>query len=115
MEPNKNNWTLGELVTLSRQEKPLKNGGLSQYGCYIGSRYICIREETEGKRGILLKVLGKVFSDQVKIVDGKPFSKDEVAELFMGHSYFKLSISKCEGRERGARHPARQRGFASGI
>ena len=87
MEPNKNNWTLGELVTLSRQEKPLKNGGLSQYGCYIGSRYICIREETEGKRGILLKVLGKVFSDQVKIVDGKPFSKDEVAELFMGHSY----------------------------
>lgn len=87
MEPNKNNWTLGELVTLPRQEKPLKNGSMTQYGHYIGSRYICIREESEGQRGILLKVLGKVYSDQVKIVDGEPFSKDEGAELFMGHSY----------------------------
>ena len=87
MEPNKNNWNLGELVTLPKQERPLKSGAMTQYGHYIGSRYICIREESEGQRGILLKVLGKVYSDQIKIVDGEPFSKDEGDELFMGHSY----------------------------
>lgn len=75
------------------QSVPRTTGGIGksfcklQYGRYIGSRYICIRKETEGKRGILLKVLGKVYSDQVKIINGEPFSKDESTELFMSHSY----------------------------
>ena len=49
MESTENNWTLGENVNLPRQEKGLKSGSTS-YVHYIASRYICIREATEGDR-----------------------------------------------------------------
>ena len=88
MEPNKNYWTLGEIATLQRKEKMIKTSGLTDYGRYIGSRYICIREEGDGQRGILMKVLGKVYSDQVKVVGGEPFSKDDRDEAFEGRRYF---------------------------
>ena len=59
MKSNENTWRLGETVTLPRTEKKIKNNGSVSYEQLIGSRYICVREEAEGRRGILVKVLGK--------------------------------------------------------
>ena len=70
MESDKNNWTLGEIATLPKQERSLKQNGPTAYVQYITSRYICIREATDGQRGILVKVLGKAYRDQVGIVNG---------------------------------------------
>ena len=81
METTENNWTLGELVNLPRQEKLLKTSGPKSYSHFICSRYICIREATEGQRGILMKVLGKAYDDHIIMVNGEPFSKDECEEL----------------------------------
>lgn len=87
MEQKENNWNLGEMANLTRQQKLLK-GGSTSYVKYIASRYICIRESTPGKRGILMKVLGKAYSDQVKMVGGEPFGHDDYEELFEGHRYY---------------------------
>ena len=96
MESNKNNWTLGEIATLPKQEKPLKQGGSKAYVHYITSRYICIREATEGQRGILVKVLGKVCGDQVGFVKGEPFCKDDHDELFAGHRYYSFPFPSAK-------------------
>ena len=96
MESNKNNWTLGEIATLPRQEKPLKQSGSTTYVHYITSRYVCIREATDSQRGILVKVLGKFYSDQVGIVNGEPFSKDDRDELFVGHRYYSFPFPSAK-------------------
>ena len=88
METTENNWTLGEMATLPREEKLLKESGMKSYSHYISSRYICIREATRWQRGILMKVLGKMDSDRIMIVKGEPFSKDDREELFAGQRYF---------------------------
>ena len=87
MESNDNNWILGEIAKLPRTENVLKNG-FTSYVHFIASRYICVREATDGQRGILVKVLGKAYGDQVKIVDGKPFGRDDYEELFSGQRYY---------------------------
>ena len=88
MDTTKNNWTLGEIANLPRQERQMKKSGTNSYSHYIGSRYICIREATDGQRGILMKVLGKTHSDRIIMANGQPFIKDDCDELFIGNSYF---------------------------
>jgi hypothetical protein len=88
MESNKNDWKLGEIATLPRKEKELKKSFMNLYVRYIGSRYICIREASDGQRGILLKVLGKSFPDQMKLVNGEPFGMDKREEIFNGTCYY---------------------------
>ena len=95
MEIKENNWKMGEIVHLPREEKLLKKSYLISYSNYIGSRYICIREETEGKRGILMKVLGKADGDKIMIVDGKPFGKDDREEPFAGYNYFSYPFPRA--------------------
>ena len=87
METNENNWKLGEIVHLPRSEKKLKDS-FTVYVNYIESRYICVREATDGQRGILMKVLGKAYRDQVKVVGGTAFSHDDHEELFVGDRYY---------------------------
>ncbi|MBO4674346.1 MAG: hypothetical protein J5616_08370 [Bacteroidaceae bacterium] len=87
MDLNTNHWSVGEVATLPRTERPLKKNGLSAYGHYIGSRYICIREASEGQYGILVKVLGKVPAEYVQVVGGEPFCKDARDELFTSTRY----------------------------
>lgn len=87
MEPKRNNWTPGEIVTLPRQERTLKKSLINQYVHYIASRYVCIREATDTQRGILVKVLGKCNSEPIKIVNGEPFCNDVHDELFTKDSY----------------------------
>lgn len=88
MDTNTNNWSVGELVRLERQERDVKTSGSTAYRHYVASRYICIREETKDKSGILVKVLGKAFADQLLMVDGRPFCKDDVDERFTDNLYF---------------------------
>lgn len=88
MESNKNDWKLGEIATLPRKEKELKKSFMNLYVRYIGSRYICIREASDGQRGILLKVLGKSFPDQMKLVNGEPFGMDKREVIFNGTCYY---------------------------
>ena len=80
-------WRVGEIVTLSREVADLTNGSHIGYKRLIGSRYICIREESEGQRGILMKVLGKATKGEMMIVGGEPFCKDDADELFNGVQY----------------------------
>lgn len=88
MGPTENSWHLGEIATLPRTEKLLKKSGSTVYERLIGSRYVCVREETEGHRGILVKVLGKFPPEHIMTVGGQPFSKDDREELFAGMRYF---------------------------
>lgn len=80
-------WRVGETVNLTREVADLKSGSRTGYKRLIASRYICIREESEGQRGILLKVLGKATKDDIMIVGGEPFCKDDADELFVGVQY----------------------------
>jgi hypothetical protein len=87
MDSKDNHWTVGETVTIKRMEKLLKESGSTSYAQYISSRYICIREDSGEQHGILLKVLGKAYGDQIGMVSGQPFCKDDSEELFAGHHY----------------------------
>ena len=88
MESTENSWHLGEIATLPRTEKLLKKSGSMVYERLIGSRYVCVREASEGQRGILVKVLGKFPPEHIMTVGGQPFSKDDREELFVGTRYF---------------------------
>lgn len=85
---NEANWRIGELVSLSWNYKEIKKSGENTYAYYAISRYICVREATDGQCGILVKVLGKVPIDRIMLVNGEPFCRDEREELFMGKCYY---------------------------
>ena len=88
MASDKNNWSLGETVRLPREEKALKKRGLTRDEQFVTSRYLCIRQATSDQRGILLKVLGKAYSGDVKIIGGEPFCPDDSEEMFDGLRFF---------------------------
>ena len=96
MKSDENSWTLGEIVTLEREEKLLKSGESTVYKRFIRSRYICIREESDGQRGILMKVLGKPDGDKISIVKGQLFCKDDHDELFMGDRFFSYTFPSAD-------------------
>ena len=54
MEPKENKWKLGELVALPRTNTQIKEGRTS-YEQMVGSRYICIREASDGSWRTLLQ------------------------------------------------------------
>jgi hypothetical protein len=87
MEPKENKWKLRELVALPRTNTQIKEGRTS-YEQMVGSRYICIREASDGEQGILLKVIGKLPQYQIKVVAGEPFCKDDKLEGFDGDVYY---------------------------
>lgn len=84
----KNDWSIGELVTLGQTATLLKKCGMKLYSHFQCSQYVCIREAANGQRGILVKGLGKVSRKSVMLVSGKPFCKDERDELFLGWHYY---------------------------
>ena len=95
MESNENNWTLGEIANLPRTENEWKSG-FTSYVHYISSRYICVREATDMQRGILVKVLGKAYRDQVKMVGGKPFGRDDYEDAFSGGRYYSYPFPSAD-------------------
>ncbi|MBO7067609.1 MAG: hypothetical protein J6W52_02870 [Bacteroidaceae bacterium] len=88
MEQNENNWKIGEEVSFPWTSTTLKTSGKTFYKHFYGSRFICIRPADEGKRGILIKVLGKTSPQDIMMVGGEPFCKDDRDELVTGKSYF---------------------------
>lgn len=94
MEPITKNWKTGEIVKLQRSDKTLEKDGSTIYKEFVTSRYVCIREASNGKRGILVKVLGKTPARNLSIVDGVPFVKDDVDELFYSTIYFSFPFPK---------------------
>ena len=86
MVSEENNWKFGEVVTLPRTTKTIKNG-VTSYGMLHISRYVCVREATDTERGVLVKVLGRFPREHIKIVDGKPFCTDDHDDLFESNSY----------------------------
>ena len=88
METPEHKWSVGELVPLSWNERLLKKSGSTSYAELVNSRYICVREATDKQPGILVKVLGKVTRDQILMVNGNPFCKDDRDYLVKGKRYF---------------------------
>ncbi|UKK51401.1 hypothetical protein L6472_02070 [Prevotella sp. E13-17] len=88
MTANTNNWSLGEITVIPKLERFLKKSGRNTYNQYVNSRYMCIREESSNKCGILIKVLGKTTPRHIKIHKGEPFSKDEIEEQFYTTTLF---------------------------
>jgi len=84
----KNDWSVGELVSLKQTTTLLKKFGKKLYSEFQCSHYLCIREATKGQRGILVKGLGKVRRERIMLVSGQPFIKDERDELFVGKHYY---------------------------
>ena len=88
MESNENNWKVGEIVSFPWTSTTIKTRGKTFYKHFYGSRFICIQEAKEEHRGILVKVLGKTSPQDIIMVGGEPFCKDERDELITGKSYF---------------------------
>jgi hypothetical protein len=84
MQSDMKNWSLGEIVFLPRQTSKINK----KYEYLMESRYICIRETTEGQRGILLKVLGETARKNIMMQSGKPFCKDEKNEDINSNTYY---------------------------
>lgn len=88
METPEHKWSVGELVSLTWNERQLKKSGSTSYAELVSSSYICVREATDEQPGILVKVLGKVTRDQILLVSGTPFCKDDRDYLFRGKCYY---------------------------
>ena len=94
MKLNENYWNLGEIAKLPRVEKNLKEGDTIFYEQFVASHYLCIREATDYQQGILLRVLGKAYPDEVKVICGEPFCQDDHVTMFDGHCYFSYPFPK---------------------
>ena len=88
METPEHKWSVGELVSLTWNERQLKKSGSTSYAELVSSSYICVREATDEQPGILVKVLGKVTRVQILLVSGTPFCKDDRDYLFRGKCYY---------------------------
>ena len=84
---NQTNWHKGEIVHVPRKSSEISSG-MKSYEHFIGSRYVCIREEDGDQAGILLKVLGKITSDGIMLKGGEPFCKDDKEEAFSSDIYY---------------------------
>lgn len=82
------NWHVGEIVNIPRTETLLKRIGSTSYNWLVGSHYICIRETTESRRGILAKVLGKFTARHIIQVGGQSFSKNDRDILIDGKCFY---------------------------
>ena len=65
METPEHKWSVGELVSLTWNERQLKKNGSTSYAELVSSRYICVREATDEQpsstfwvRGIAGRMLG---------------------------------------------------------
>ena len=84
---NQTNWHKGEIVHVPRKSSEISRG-MKSYEHFIGSRYVCIREEDGDQAGILVKVLGKITSDSIMLKGGEPFCKDDKEEAFSSDIYY---------------------------
>ena len=81
------NWKKGETVYLPWKEKQIKSSGTTNYASIVNSKYICVREATSARRGILVKAMGKIPAHHILMIGGKPFCKDDKSNLIDGKQY----------------------------
>ena len=96
MESKENQWKVGELVSFPWKSTVFKKSGSTIYKHFYSSRFICIREEDEGHRGILLKVLGRTSPRDIMMVGGEPFCKDERDDRLGGKTYSSFRFPSSE-------------------
>ena len=96
MESEEKKNILGTIVTFPRKEELLKKNITQSFVRQTGSRYICVREATDGQEGIYVKVLGKIPKDLIMMVCGQPFVKDDRAEMFDGVCYYSYPFPTLE-------------------
>ena len=87
MSETESKWKLGEIVKVPRKSSEIESG-MKSYEHFISSRYVCIREENGDQSGILIKVLGKISSENIIIKGGEPFCKDDKEEGFTSDIYY---------------------------
>ena len=87
MNPERNNWKVGDIEGFPWTSTIIKKRGSTTYKHYYNSRFVCIREADAEHRGILVKVLGKTSPRDIMMVGGEPFCKDERDDLFDGKVY----------------------------
>lgn len=92
MKSNTNNWHLGEIVSPPRTTSLLKQSNKNVYNRLIDLQYICVREATENKCGILVRVLGKTKAERIMSVCGQPFCNDDKFQLFEGQAFSSYSF-----------------------
>lgn len=96
LRTTKNEWSVGELVTLNWTRTLLIKEGKMSYSYMIDSSYFCIREATESQQGILIKSLGKTKQNNIMLVRGKPFCKDDFDDMFLNKHYFSFSFPMAD-------------------
>lgn len=84
--------SVGELVNLSWKKTESIKSDKNSYAFFVCSRYICVREATEGQSGILVKVRGKISRQKIMLVEDEPFCKDDRDELFTGRCYYSFKF-----------------------
>ena len=96
---NKMNWTKGQIVRVPRKSSQIKSG-LKSHMHFVSSRYVCIREEDAEQCGILVKVLGKISGEDIMLIGGEPFCKDDKEEGFISDTYYSFRFpSESELKE----------------
>lgn len=95
MEPMTTNWKTGEIVTLQLSDKTLQKDETTIYKEFVSLRYVCIREASNDKRGILVKVLGKIPAMNLEIVGDTPFVKDDVKQHLYDTYYYSFPFPKA--------------------
>lgn len=99
MNKTETKWRLGDIVNVPRKSSEIENG-MKSYEYFISSRYVCIREEDGEQSGILIKVLGKITSDNIMLKGGEPFCKDDKEEGFTSDVYYSYRFpSEAELKE----------------
>lgn len=93
---NTQNWKAGEVVNLPKERRTLKSGNSVAYEQIVESRYMCVREAGNGRRGILVKVLGKAYGGEGRIIKGQPYWDDDVEILFYGARYSSYPLPSAE-------------------
>ena len=96
LKTTKNEWSVGDLVTLNWTRTHLIKEGKMSYSYMIDSSYFCIREATESQRGILIKSLDKTKQNNIMLVKGKPFCKDDFDDMFLNKHYFSFSFPMAD-------------------
>jgi len=87
MAANNYNWSLGEVANIKEDSSCVSKSVITSYEHMISSRYVCVREATDSAQGILVKVVGKVPSDNILFKGGEPFVKDLKVEGFSRDIY----------------------------
>lgn len=96
MNMKEKNWKLGEVVELPKTSNLIHKSGKESYEHMTSSRYVCVREAANGQRGILVKMMGRITSQEMMIVANEPFCKDEKEETAGQSVYYSYRFPTME-------------------